>query len=289
MHRLATLVVMTSSLTAAAQFTIRTSASSTDTEYAFGASDCSTTLTLVWTVTGALGGVTNGNMKLWATSASSCADAPTSDDLSFDDVTPSTYLLTTTGTFTVTPSSFPGFATTACGGADLSVTTRICGAYTYLASTYSSTTSVAQASPLALVYDTKPPSAPSITAVSAYDGTARITFSANSDVTSISAQVRGPDDADFTTRATVDSSVTLIKVTGLTNGVEYQLRLFGADAAGNESEPSEAISATSKQTSGFYGVYLDAGGTDAGGCSAAGGLIPLLVVLLLRRAISRSP
>ena len=268
-------------------FTIRTSASTTVDEYTFGSADCDTTLTLTWTLNSAMGSLTNGNMKFWATALDSCADAPATGDLTFDSVAASTYFVYPTGTFTVTLSDLPGFATTSCGAANLTSENRICGSYTYLASTNASTTSVAQASSLKLTYDTEAPGAPTIVSVSAYDGAARITFSVDSDVATVGAQVMGPTDSTFTSSETADGSATILKVSGLTNGLDYQLRLVGWDAASNESLPSEAVTVNPRKTLGFYGVYLEAGGTDTGGCTSVPGSLPLLGLLLAMKSARR--
>ena len=288
MTRWATLFVMLMAPGAFAQtttlpFTIRTSASTTVDEYTFGAADCDTTLTLTWTLNSASGSYTNGNMKFWATALDSCGDAAATGDLTFDSVPASSYLVTPTGTFTVTISDLPGFATTSCGAANLTSANRVCGAYTYLASTYASSTSVAQASSLKLTYDTEPPASPTIVSVAAYDGTARITFSADSDVATVGAQVMGPNDSTFASSQTADGSATVLEVAGLTNGLDYQLRLVGWDAASNESLPSEAVTVNPRKTLGFYGVYRAAGGTDTG-CTSVPGSFPLLGLLLAVRS-----
>jgi len=79
---------------------------------------------------------------------------------------------------------------------------------------------------------------------------------------------------------------TLLTITGLTAGTTYQVRLVGFDAAANDSPVSEEITIPPVETQGFFGSYLEAGGT--GGCSAVPGAWPAFATLLFAAVRSRS-
>jgi hypothetical protein len=209
------------------------------------------------------------------------------------------------GNFDVKVPELPGFisqtledggvttVTTACGDLNEEKTHLVCGSANAgtLGScvNYGNTTKL-KASPLKLKYDTLPPSAPSISEVIGTNGTATLSFTINADATYAVAsvtEVSTDGGADVTTeRAQANAETGKVKVTGLTNGRPYILRLRFVDAAGNVGPLSEPVSVTPVRTVGFWGVYKDAGGTDVGGCSMSWGLMPILAALLfmMRRA-----
>jgi hypothetical protein len=284
-------------------FTIRLPTEPTNAAISFGPSDCESnwSQTLDWTVSSAMGTPT-GPLKLWATKGE-CGDEPNSTgDVSFEatGLEYPTWAAVGKGSFTVdlrklpsftqTPQDDGGVAGLTCGDRNRDGPNKICGSYAYKTSLYDQNSVVARASHLQLNYDSTPPKRPVITAVDAFDDTARLTFTIDSDTTVLWAQLKAPDDADFTTRAEVASSVTAISLSGLRTHVTYRLRLIAFDAAGNESEKSDEKTATPISTSGFWGVYREAGGTEPGGCNVAPILVPgaaLLLLLQLRRALAR--
>jgi hypothetical protein len=80
-------------------------------------------------------------------------------------------------------------------------------------------------------------------------------------------------------------------VSGLTNGTLYDVRIYGEDAAGNFTDPSDVVQATPVASEGFYKTYRREGGADRGGCGDIGGggmdwrlaLLGLGILPLLRR------
>ena len=249
--------------------------------YTFGSSSCTNTLQATWTST--LTGVPCGNMSVWLTSAS-CGDAPATGDVSLDAVTSAVVLTVRTGTVTVTLADLPGFNSAdggvACGDANADVETKLCASIS-LQNGISCV--VNQASPLSIVYDTKPPSDPAIESVVAKDAALQATVSFSSDTEFVYLQAKGPSDADFghdTQIVVTDTSTGTLH--DLVNGDTYDLRAYAVDTAGNVSGYSPLVSATPLHTTGFWEAYRRAGG-QAQGCSAFGGTPALLGALLLLR------
>jgi hypothetical protein len=277
--------------------------------YTFTDASCANTLSLQWTYT-TLGYQLSAPLKLWAT-AGTCGDAPLEADKRYDDVPYTTVLLNKTGTFSVVIADLPGFngatvdggsAGIACGEQGVTKTQYVCGASAYLLGTYATTTSPLQATSLALVYDTQPPEPPSITSASGVDGTIKVAFTASSDSARVLAELDGPADGGFVEVGSNLASAGTMTLTGLLNGVSYQLRLRATDTAGNLSGPSPEVTVVPIPTCGFFCVLHDAGITETGGgCAAApappGGdgqpwslalsaLVPL-AALALGRALAR--
>lgn len=323
MTRLASLVMLVFAVSASAQtlpatslltpFTIRSSVDITNDTVLFSAGACNDLLTVQWSVSSYVG-TPMGSMKLWATTAASCPPEATSSDKTFDEIPQYTWMTMKTGTFTVRYSDLPGFAgttttadggtvvTTSCGDLGKRVSMLICGTYPSSMSLYTAATNTA-ASPLKVIYDTQPPTAPSIGSTSAFDGTARISFTADSDTSEVFAQARlvpdggfpdgGDADLGFETRASASATATGVKLTGLVNNTTYQVRLFAKDAAGNQSPMSDPpVEVMPVRTIGFWGAYRDAGGTDQAGCTSVPAAWPVgalaLSALLMRMRARRN-
>lgn len=324
MTRLASLLVMVLAASAWAQtlpatsiltpFTIRSSVDITNDTVLFSAGNCTDLLTVQWSVSSYMG-TPMGNLKLWATTATSCPTDPAASDKTFDEVPQYTWMAMKTGTFNVRYSDLPGFAgttttedggtvaTTSCGDANKFVSMLICGSYPYTMGMYATSTTTTNASPLKVIYDTQPPTAPSISSTSAFDGTARISFTADSDTSEVFAQARlvpdggfpdgGDADLGFETRASASATATGVKLTGLVNRSTYQVRLFAKDAAGNQSPMSDPpVEVMPVRTIGFWGKYRDAGGTDQAGCTSVPAAWPVgalaLSALLMRMRARRN-
>jgi len=246
---------------------------------------CADTLTFQWIYSGGVSPC--GPLKLWAT-AGSCGAEPGSADLPYPDVQASVVTSTGRGTFSVVPGELPAFAagSAMCGAAGVEQTHRLCAAMKY--TSYLTCDQTLQFSGFEVVYDAKPPAAPAITAAVALDGSARLTFSAASDVTDIHAEVRAQGAADFTPAA-ADVSMTdkAVRISQLANGTTYDIQLRALDKAGNVSGPSALVSVTPVHTVGFWGLFRQMGGTEQGGCAAAGGAPLLWLALFAVRALSR--
>ena len=146
-------------------------------------------------------------------------------------------------------------------------------------------TAFTHATPLRLIYDTRPPGLPIIETNTPQDEAVKVTFSVDSDTTVVMLEVKSPTDADYRQIAEGPSSNLSIRGDKLENSVPYFVRLRARDAAGNVSNPSAEITMTPIRTIGFFGAWEKAGGTDAGGCSTGAGVMPLLLLAFaFRRA-----
>ncbi|MEW5743747.1 MAG: MXAN_2561 family MXYO-CTERM-anchored protein [Myxococcota bacterium] len=254
--------------------------------FTVGAGDCSLKLRVRWRYNYSVGPLCTP-LKLWSTDGE-CGETPGTNDVRYDDVPNITVSTVREGTFDVAIDELPGFkegTATPCGSANLTKTHKVCGSMEYnVTSCGFSTASKLQASALKIVYDTQPPTAPTITDATALDNSARVNFSVSSDAAVVIAEVRAQGTADFSAGGEVLASAGSIKVSGLVNGTTYDIRLRAKDEAGNVGEPSDPVAVTPIKTIGFWGAYRYKGGTDQGGCSSAPGLLfPLALLWTLRR------
>ncbi len=267
--------------------------------YTFGAAQCNDTLTLTWsnTLINPLSNIcAQLPLKLWST-AGECGNEPVSGDTTYPDVDSlSLNAGTRSGNFTVKISELPGFKTgtfadggmnAPCGSTETTITHRVCGSVKTAQQTGfgCSEQTFTPATSLRLVYDTQPPSAPTIETPTPQDEAVKVTFSVDSDTTVVLLEVKSPTDPDF--RQIAEGAATTLSIRGdrLENNVPYLVRLRARDDAGNVSLPSAEVTITPIKTIGLFGVWAANGGTDAGGCSTAAGMLPLLVLAFaFRRA-----
>jgi len=74
-----------------------------------------------------------------------------------------------------------------------------------------------------------------------------------------------------------EAAATSSTITGLTNGVVYNVTVRGFDPAGNPSPASAALQGTPETVSDFWDEYRSRGGKETGGCSSgAAGILALL-------------
>lgn len=295
MKRLLLFSVLMSATAALAQpvgvISLRPTGDLTKDSYTYGAGECSSTITVTWTNSAAVNFTqcpSNG-LKIWSTTAS-CTTAPATGDVSYDTIPALTLATARTGTFNLKIGELPGHVTTmdADGGTIINcpfatpktLTQQLCGAYDYaIVSGFGcGTATTVQATGMKFVYDTLPPSPPTIVDHVAQDGAANLTFSVDSDTVEVSIEVKGPSDADFMAAGTaVVANTNTIRATGLTNSTKYEIRLRGVDGAGNVSNPSDSVEVTPILTNGLLGYYAANNGELNGGCStSAAGLMPLL-------------
>jgi hypothetical protein len=269
--------------------------------FTFGAADCATPISIQWTNTLLINLTSCGAnpLKMWVT-AGECRDEIGLNDSALEDIDAVTLNTVRQGRFNVTPiKDFPDFKTTTttdggtlqqCGSMEpFTKQHRICGSVAYkLNSGFGCTgdNTFQTATSLKVVYDSEPPSAPTITDYAAQDEAVKVGFTVDSDTSVVLLEVMGGKYTDFTQIKDGSASNSSIKGDGLENNVMYQVRLRARDAAGNTSEPSPEISATPIKTLGFYGYYKDLGGTDQG-CSVGMGLMPLLLTAFALRRLRR--
>jgi hypothetical protein len=80
-----------------------------------------------------------------------------------------------------------------------------------------------------------------------------------------------------------------IKVSGLTNNQDYDVEVFGFNAANNPSPASAIVTGTPEPTSDFWTLYRADGGKESGGCNTAAGAVGLLGALSLLALGRRKP
>lgn len=261
--------------TTSAALTLRAGNNSTDT-YTLGVpADCSLVLRVRWQYVTSVG-ILCTPLKLWGTDGE-CGEAPGVADVRYDDVPALRVTSAREDGFDVRISELPGFkpgTATPCGSANLSKTHKICGVIEYSQTSCGFTTQPKlSASPLKIVHDTLPPTAPVVTGTTALDGSIRVSFAVDSDTQVVLAEVRPQGTTDFTSGGEAVANAGAIRVSGLTNGTTYDIQLRAKDGAGNVSPPSDLVASTPIRTIGFWGAYRAAGGTDQGGCASAPGLL----------------
>lgn len=277
--------------------------------YTFGVGQCNDTLPVGWsnTLTTTNSWCTQNPLKIWATSGDCLDTGPGADDTRYADVSSPVPLRTIgNGTFLAKIAELPAFkaATTSDGGTLLpcgspvpfTKTQKICGSVDYAVfAGVCGTVSHYAAVPLKLVYDTEPPSPPTVTSHVPQDKGVRVSFTVGTDTTAVLIEAQGPTDPDYLPLAevAVTSTTGSIKGEHLENNVAYSVRLRAKDAAGNVSDPTDAFMETPILTLGFWGFYKNAGGTDGGGCSVGAGLMPLLLAAFAfrrsRKQVRRQP
>ena len=77
-----------------------------------------------------------------------------------------------------------------------------------------------------------------------------------------------------------NASATSARITGLTNGVAYDVQVSALTVSANESPLSNVETGTPEPVDDFWRLYKSDGGSEQGGCAAgAGGLMALLALL----------
>lgn len=258
----------------------------------FRADRCNETISVQWRRLTTLGSLCTG-LKLWSTSGE-CGDAPTTDSTSYTryEEVPLVLLQSAqSGSFDVKIAELPDFKVTAatdggtgslCGADRTLKTHRVCGQLEYTTYGFCGTSNQKlQASALKLVYDTLPPSPPTMGEPVAQDEAVRVPFSVDSDTTVVVVEAMAQGGVDYAEVGDAAASSDFVVGRGLANGTTYDVRLRAKDAAGNVSDPTAAVAVTPIRTVGLWGYYKDAGGTETAGCSSAGlgGLGPALALL----------
>ncbi len=92
------------------------------------------------------------------------------------------------------------------------------------------------------------------------------------------------------TRTKTVTNATSTRVSGLQNGVLYDVVVYGFSEGNNESDASNTVQGTPVQVLDFWRLYKTDGGRELGGCSTGGaglGALLALVPLALRRRRGR--
>jgi hypothetical protein len=135
-------------------------------------------------------------------------------------------------------------------------------------------------------YDTKPPGAPEIASAEPLDSSAAIGVSVDSDTANYRVEWRASTETGFSHSRTSSTTSLTTTIDPLTNGTTYYVRAIAIDSASNESAPSAEVSVTPRASAGFWAACRDAG-CPSTGCSTAGGLPLVALLLLVRRRMRR--
>ncbi|WP_163996833.1 MXAN_2561 family MXYO-CTERM-anchored protein [Pyxidicoccus caerfyrddinensis] len=239
--------------------------------------DCGDKLQVRWTLTG---GVACQDMLLWVTKDSSCKDAPVTATGDYELPSVAITSVNNPGNLfrEIEVDKLPVFAATdggagTCSTAKVEQTMRVCASVKLTNVNICSDTALRVATPVLVRFDTQPPPKPTIDAVSPRDSALGVTVSAEADSTVVvTATLPDADGGTGTVVATDETTAVegIANLEGLENGVTYQVTAKATDVAGNstDSDPSEG---TPVKSDGFYEAYIGAGGTETGGCGAAGG------------------
>jgi hypothetical protein len=133
-----------------------------------------------------------------------------------------------------------------------------------------------------IVYDAVAPEVPTIGAVTSLDSGLRVEVQFSSDTSLVDVRYREQGTEAWLAAGRISSGEGGITITQLSNNLSYVVEAKATDAAGNQSEWSALKTGTPAATSGFWRTYKESGGTETGGCGAAGagGLLSGVLVLL---------
>ncbi len=230
---------------------------------------CDERRTISWSASTYTGWCTG--LQIWVTTGQ-CGDAPVAGDTPvFNDS-----FQATDRTNQLRVSDLPIFqqadAGYACGAA-VNQVHRICASSTYPSGFQGcgSPATVRGTNPPTIEYRGRPPDPPTITSVAPLDGALRVQVNANSDTVLVHLQFRVAGTDEFADGGQFSTSANGGKIDGLNNGTLYDVRVYGEDAAGNLSNPSDISQGTPVASEGFYTMYRRDGGADLGGCGDVGG------------------
>jgi hypothetical protein len=135
--------------------------------------------------------------------------------------------------------------------------------------------------------DTALPTKPTVLSLAVGEGALDVRWQLESNAVRyrVEATEQGTTNVSRSPEVTGDSR----RISGLRNGVPYEVRVVGISEAGNESTPSEPLVGTPQLVNDFWEGYRSAGGSEQGGCGTGGaGALALLglVPLALRRSRS---
>ncbi len=253
--------------------------------------DCDVKVTINWTAS--VASTPCGDLVLWLSPNQCTTDAPTAGtDYTIRSIPQDTWVASRTGSEQVSIQNLPIFSNGADGGLSCGQiaqqTVYVCGAWKYGSSiviggsSCSTTTAVKPSDPPTIIYDGQPPDPPSVDSIDSLDNSLQVNVTASSDSLYVHMQYRAVGDTDWQDGGSFSTDRSSGKISGLTNGVTYEVRATGEDAAGNISDPSNVVDGTPQHTEGFFDRYIENGGAERGGCTAgSGGLWTGAGVLLL--------
>jgi hypothetical protein len=138
-----------------------------------------------------------------------------------------------------------------------------------------------------MTLDLTPPGAPSSPNASPGDG--KLHVSCTGGTSDQTFQARAEASGQTTRFSSPGDTCSDLQISGLTNGVEYTVAVFGIDSANNPSVASDTTTGTPIPTDDFWNHYKKVGGPDSGGCNTAAGAAGLLGGLSLLALRRRKP
>jgi uncharacterized protein (TIGR03382 family) len=233
---------------------------------------CDRTLTVTYTYASTTS-VVCSDLRIWLVQGSACTDEPSGTYKLLKTLSQNDVVNQPTGPVTFNVSDLPGFTGgVTCPANDREDAYRVCASVKLPGGSFGTECGSGsfQRDDLEVVYDAKPPAAPTVSSVTSLDRALSINVSAAADAEFVRVTV---DKQDGSGSKTVQKGAEqgAVRVDGLTNGVKYRVVARAVDEAGNESAPSEVKEGTPEATRGFLDRYDEAQGQEMGGCAAAGG------------------
>jgi uncharacterized protein (TIGR03382 family) len=215
------------------------------------------------------------DLRFWLVSGTSCTDEPSGTFKELPKVSSSQLANIRSGTVSFKVSDLPGFGTgttpVSCPAEGREDEYRLCASIKLPGGTLGTEcgSGTFQDDEVTVVYDAKPPDAPTLASVQGLDSALSIRVDPPSDATEINVTIERTDGAGSRT-VTQSADQTQFRVERLENNVTYRVTATAVDAADNESVASEALEGTPIFTKGFFDRYVEANGQEMGGCGAAG-------------------
>ncbi|MCE9666754.1 hypothetical protein LY474_02910 [Myxococcus stipitatus] len=243
--------------------------------------DCTSIRQVTWTRTGA---ISCDTLFIWL-SNESCTGVPGSNDVTLEEI-PQGDTSKTTATESLRMSEALAAIGATCDSQTTNVTFRLCATAKTVDTlgTCKDTESSVGTPSVSFIFDPVPPGAPGAPGVTGLDSALSVAVTAPSDATRLLVEVVAlsagedggtPTAGDVISSKEQTSDNSTFRMDNLENGVEYGVRAFAFDKAGNKSGASELATGTPIPSNGFWDAYIGAGGKETGGCGAGGGGIAL--------------
>lgn len=244
-----------------------------------GMNSCDDSEIVTWTYSGTT--IPCTDLRLWIVSGTSCGDEPSGTYKDLDTINKSDFPTQRTSTVTFKVNELPGWTTeVACGAAGREDAYRVCAAFKSASTLGTCDSTTVQKDDFELIYDSKPPNAPTIENVAALDEALSVRVSTPDDANELELTiVRSDGTGSRSIRQSVEQP--LFRVENLENNETYTLTAVAIDEAENTSAASEAKQGTPIPTRGFFDRYVEAEGQETGGCAAAGGVMGGWVLAVL--------
>ncbi len=214
------------------------------------------------------------SFDVWLTDAAKCQkNPPEGTEPIFNELSSGGVFTRTTDTFMLNVNDLPAFKEAACGTTPVEVRYLVCARFTTPGVSNGSCEGAdAQAfpdsTPPTIGFDSIAPAAPTLSDAVGLDESISVSVSAAEKSGKIIVTATNPKNEVFKAEAVLPS--TKVTISKLQNFVEYTVTAKVFDEAGNESDPSNAVTATPILTCGI-GCEISGANPEVVGCSAAGG------------------